>query len=261
MKCKAVNLRLAVVIPTLNEETLLTAVLDSLAAQRDQLTQIVVADGGSTDRTTALAETRGARVVVAPQRGRGCQIAAAVRQLDEEVVLIVHADMILPPGALALVRARLAEAPACPGGCLGHRFDSPRLVYRLVEGWDRLRARRGISYGDQAQFFRRDLLESQGGFPDQPIMEDVELCRRLSRLGRPAYLDYPVVVSARRFERLGWWQTVLANLGLRLTYRCRGLRACWAIYRHYYGYLGSDRRLVADSDRPKPHSLGADDGR
>jgi rSAM/selenodomain-associated transferase 2 len=243
MKKPAHELRLAAVIPTLNEVAGLAKTLYSVVNQGDEMARVLVADGGSTDGTQALAEQCGANMFVSPRRGRGCQIAAAVSQLQEEIVLVVHADMVLPAGALNRVRKWLAEHPACPGGCLGHRFDSPRPFFRLVEWWDRRRAKAGVSYGDQAQFFRRDLLDRQGGFPDQPIMEDVELCRRLRRLGSPAYLDYPVVVSARRFERLGCWQTVLVNLGLRLAYRCGGLRASRAIYRHYYRNSAKPCRL------------------
>jgi rSAM/selenodomain-associated transferase 2 len=256
MKSLADELRLAVVIPTLNEEARLAITLRSVRDQGDDAAQILVADGSSTDGTQALAERFGAKVIVSARRGRGCQIAAAVARLHEEIVLIVHADMVLPAGSLAHVRRWLAGHPACPGGCLGHRFDSSKPFLRLVEWWDRLRARRGTSYGDQAQFFRRDLLERCGGFPDQPIMEDVELCRRLARLGPVAYLDRPVVVSARRFERLGCWQTVLANLGLRLAYWCGGSRACGAIYRRYYAGLGGDRCDVADSTSTMSDSLG-----
>lgn len=226
--------RLAVVVPTLNEAAGLAKTLDAVLSQGDDTTPVLVADGGSTDGTQAIAKRCGANVFVSPRRGRGCQIAAGVSQLQEEIILIVHADMILQAGALNRVRKWLAEHPACPGGCLGHRFDSPKRFFRLVEWWDRRRAKVGVSYGDQAQFFRRDLLEREGGFPDQPIMEDVELCRRLRRLGPIVYLDYPVVVSARRFMLLGCWSTVFVNLALRLVYRCCGLRASRAIYRYYY---------------------------
>jgi rSAM/selenodomain-associated transferase 2 len=227
-------LRIAVVIPTLNEQAALPATLDSLAAQSEPATKIVVADGGSTDETTVLAQKRGAVVIIAPKKGRGCQIAAALKQVDDEIVLVVHADMIVPPGAIAKIRKRLAEDAACPGGCLGHQLDNPRRIYRWIEWWDRCRARRGMSYGDQGQFFRRELLEKHGGFPDQPIMEDVELSRRLRRLGRLAYLDCPVIVSARRFERSGLWRVILRNWLFRLTYRCAGSSACAAIYQRYY---------------------------
>ena len=114
-------LRVAVVIPTLNEEAFLPATLDSLAVQSEPAARIVVADGGSTDDTAVLAQKCGAQVGIAPKTGRGCQIASALKQIDEEIVLVVHADMIVPPEALARIRERLADDPACPGGCLGHR--------------------------------------------------------------------------------------------------------------------------------------------
>ncbi len=245
------DLRLAVVIPTLNEESSLGATLASLRAQGDDVARIVVADGGSRDGTVALADEHGACVVVVPRQGRGCQIAAAVGHLDEEIIVVIHADMTLPPGALASVRERLVSDPACPGGCLGHRFDSPRLIYRLIELWDRWRARLGHSYGDQAQFFRRDLIAREGGFPELSIMEDVELSRRLRRLGRPVYLDRPAVVSPRRFERLGWWGTVRRNLRIRILYGLSGTRACRALYENYYGNAGGRGETVADSPMPE----------
>jgi GT2 family glycosyltransferase len=105
---------------------------------------------------------------------------------------------------------------------------------RAIEWCDRRRARGGESYGDQAQFFRRELLQSVGGFPDQSIMEDVELSVRLRRLGAPIYLDLPVIVSARRFVRMKWWRVAWQNFRLRRHYRRRGLAACAELYQRYY---------------------------
>jgi rSAM/selenodomain-associated transferase 2 len=235
------SLRVAVVIPTLNEEAALPATLDSLAIQIEPATRIVVADGVSTDETTILAQKRGAQVITAPQKGRGCQIAAALKQIDEEIVLVVHADMIVPADALAKIRKRLTEDAACPGGCLGHHFNNPRRIYRCIEWCDHRRARRGMSYGDQGQFFRRELLVRHGGFPDQPIMEDVELSRRLRRLGRPAYLDCPVMVSARRFEQLGPRRVFFRNWLFRMAYRWGGPRVSARIYKEYYADLKPER--------------------
>src|SRR5205823_5618203 len=97
---------------------------------------------------------------------------------------------------------------------------------------------RGHAYGDQAQFFRRETLDRAGGFPDQPLLEDVELARRLRTLGRPAYLDRPVTVSARRYERLGWPRVLWANWRLRRLYRRDGEAACWRLYHDYYERAG-----------------------
>lgn len=228
-------LTIAVLIPTFNEDASLGRTLISVISELTPQARLIVADGGSADHTCRVAGQHGADLIEASRKGRGCQIAEALANIDEDVVLIVHADMVLPEGALARIRQRLVEHPDCPGGCLGHRFAGTRWVYRLVEGWDRWRARRGISYGDQAQFFRRKLLERHGGFPDQPIMEDLELSRRMLTMGAPAYLDCPVVVSPRRFERLGWWRTASTNLVLRLAYRMGGPRVCEMLYRRYNG--------------------------
>jgi rSAM/selenodomain-associated transferase 2 len=227
-------LQLAVVVPTLNEAAHLPATLRSLAEQTAPAGRVVVADGGSADRTVDLARKYGANVLITPGRGRGGQVAAAVAQLDENVVLVAHADMVFPPDALEEIRRHVADYPDCPGGCLGHRFDSPRRVFRLMEWFDRRRAVRGESYGDQAQFFRRDRLGEAGGFPDLPMMEDVELANRLRRLGLPAYLDRPVTVSPRRFERRGLVRVLWANWRFRRAYRAGGAAACRAIHERYY---------------------------
>jgi rSAM/selenodomain-associated transferase 2 len=228
-------MRLAVIIPTLNEEAALARTLESLLAQKSDLDNLVVVDGRSTDGTLVVAHKLKVEILIVGKPGRGVQVATAVRLMDHDVILVAHADMIVPAGGLALLRQRLAEEPDCPGGCFGHRFDSPSRLLRWTERWDERRARRGMSYGDQAQFFRRALLEEQGGYPEQPIMEDVELSRRLKRLGRPIYLDCPVVVSPRRYDRLGWLLTTLANFHIRLIYRLFGKRACAALHRLYYG--------------------------
>lgn len=227
-------LRLAVVVPALNEEQSLPQMLRSLADQTEPAERLVVADGGSRDRTVSVARTFGAEAVSAPNRGRGGQIAVALAQLDEDLILIGHADMLFPREALAAVRLALGDDPACPGGCLGHRFEPRRFVYDLIAWYDGCRARWGHSYGDQAQFFRRAKLARLGGFPDQPIMEDLELSRCLHALGRPCYLNVPVTVSARRFERLGWGRVLWRNWRFRRAYRRGGLAACQAIYEQYY---------------------------
>lgn len=233
----------SVVIPTLNEEALLPATLAAVYAQVDEEVQVLIADGGSTDGTLAIAKEYGAIGVETLRTGRGCQVAEVLRGLQNDVVLVLHADMILAPRSIEKMRRWLADHPSCPGGCLGHRFDTPRTMYRFVEWWDSSRARLGMSYGDQAQFFRRSWLEGVGGFPDQPIMEDVELSRRLRAQGRPIYLNWPVVVSPRRLERLGWCRTVWGNLAMRLTYLLYGPAIGRKLYQRYYRQ--SDSTFVA----------------
>lgn len=227
-------LTLAVVIPVLDEENGLPRAMTSLQHQVSPPNRVFVVDAGSRDRTVAVAREYGANVLVSAARGRGNQTATGVNAATEDVVVVGHADMVFPPDALDRIRRHLLSQPRCPGGCLGHRFASDRWQYRLIEWFDRRRAVTGHSYGDQCQFFRRELLAAVGGYPALPILEDVELSTRLRSLGRPAFLDCPVTVSPRRFERLGVARTLWENWRFRRAYRCGGVAATQAIFDRYY---------------------------
>jgi glycosyltransferase involved in cell wall biosynthesis len=203
----------------LNEAPTLPATLESLLCQRAEWVALVVVDGGSTDRTVEVAQAIGVDCVSAPRAGRGFQISQGLENAISEIVLVAHGDMRFPGDACARIRRHLGSHPECPGGSLGHRFDSDRPIYRLIEWFDSRRARRGISYGDQAQFFRRRLIVDSGGFPSLPVMEDVELSQRLLRFGRAAYLNQPVIVSPRRFESQGFLRTAWRNWQCRYEFR------------------------------------------
>jgi glycosyltransferase involved in cell wall biosynthesis len=225
---------IAVVIPVLDEEAVLPPALLSLLNQTHPADRLIVVDGRSRDRSAEIAREFGAEVLVAETVGRGNQTAAGVAVSTEDVVVVGHADMLFPTDAMERVRRHVRDNPTCPGGALGHRFASGRWAFRLVEWFDRRRALRGHSYGDQAQFFRRELLTRAGGFPAQPILEDVELAARLRTLGTPAYLDCPVTVSPRRFERLGVIRTLWQNWRFRQAYRRGGVAATRALFDRYY---------------------------
>jgi rSAM/selenodomain-associated transferase 2 len=227
-------LTFAVVIPALNEANGLPLALTSLQQQRVRPDRVIVVDGGSQDRTAEIAQEYGATVLVSAARGRGNQTATGINAATEDVIVVGHADMVFPPDALVRIRCHLLSHPRCPGGCLGHRFATTRWPYRLIEWFDHRRAAAGQSYGDQCQFFRRELLTTADGFPAQPILEDVELAARLRSLGRPAYLNCPVTVSPRRFERLGLVRTLWQNWQFRRAYRRGGVAATQAIFDRYY---------------------------
>lgn len=233
-------MRIAVIVPTLNEGRNLSACLSSLQRQTRPADQIVVADGGSTDDTLKIAAEMEATVFACPRRGRGLQVRDVLECTTVDVAVVLHGDMILRPESLAAIDAYLLAHVESPGGCLGHRFAGNILLLRAIEFVDWLRARfRGISYGDQVQFFRVATLDKIGGFPEQPIMEDLELSLRLRQIGPVCYLGIPAAVSARRFDRLGIWRTIFANLRYRWEYRKGGLAACEAIYRQYHGTSAS----------------------
>lgn len=207
---------LAIVMPVLDEAGTLAPRLRALQALRRRGVQVVVVDGGSQDGTPAIAREHADLVLSAP-RGRAAQMNAGAAACPAEVLLFLHADTALPDQADALVR-RAARDPAV-WGRFDVRIDSPRRALRLVEHMMNLRSRwTGIATGDQAMFVRRELFDQVGGFPDQPLMEDIALSRLLKRHARPVCLRQRVSTSARRWERHGVWRTVLLMWRLRLAY-------------------------------------------
>jgi rSAM/selenodomain-associated transferase 2 len=143
---------------------------------------------------------------------------ARVARGDDQVFL--HADTRLPVGALDAVARAMAD-PRVVGGRFDVRFDTPRPVMRMVAWFINRRSRvSGIATGDQAIFVRRAVFETLGGYPDIPLMEDVELTRRLKRHGHLACLRQKVTTSARKWEQEGVLRTILLMWLLRLLYFC-----------------------------------------
>lgn len=191
---------LSVIVPVLNEAH---RIGEHLAALRSVagIDEIVVVDGGSRDDTVAIARRApGVRVLTA-SRGRGMQLNAGARAAYGDVLLFLHADAALPSDAARLV-GRALDEPGVVAGAFRLRTvadGGPRWLGPLLRFAD-LRSRvTRLPYGDQAVFVRRDAFERVGGFPDQALMEDVELARRLWRVGRIRTVPGVVRVSGRRF--------------------------------------------------------------
>lgn len=202
-------MRLAIVVPTLNEEGTLRRNLPLALAQADE---VVITDGGSTDDTLEVARDLGARIVCGPP-GRGGQLNRGAGATDADVLLFLHADTILPKDAGRAIRE--AVRTGAPGGAFLLRFDGDGLVFRLGERVVNLRTRRAfMTLGDQAQFVTREAFHELGGFREWPILEDLDLSRRMkARWGRRrlAVIEEPVVTSARRFAAHGPARTVAKN--------------------------------------------------
>lgn len=208
-------MRLSIIVPTLDEAEGIAATLLPLQDLRAQAHEVIVADGGSTDATATLAAALADRVTAAP-RGRARQMNAGAAVADGEALLFLHADTLLPDGAAAVIEAAL-------DGHVWGRFDvriaGRPFMLRVVAALMNLRSRlTGIATGDQALFVTRAAFDAAGGFPEQPLMEDIELSRRLKRLGPPACPRARVVTSGRRWERHGVWRTILLMWRLRFDY-------------------------------------------
>jgi rSAM/selenodomain-associated transferase 2 len=207
-------MRVAVILPVLDEESTIASTLDALAPFP---AEVIVIDGGSRDRTVDIAAERGVRVI--PSRpGRARQMNAGARAARGDVLLFLHADTQLPPSAIADIGSALDD-PRCAGGRFDLRLDSPRWIFSLIGFLISLRSRlSGVATGDQAIFVRRKVFEEIGGFPDIPIMEDIAFSRALKRKGRVACLRSQVVTSARRWEKEGVCRTILKMWILKLLY-------------------------------------------
>ena len=209
--------RLSVVMPALNEAQGITAALTALAPLVLRGAQIIVADGGSSDNTVALAQAGGAAVIGSPP-GRALQMNAGAQQASGELLLFLHADTLLPDQADALIAQALTGSSRVWG-----RFDvtisGRSALLRVIAACMNLRSRwTGIATGDQAIFMTRAAFEAVDGFPTQPLMEDIEISKRLLRLSRPACLRARVLTSGRRWEVRGVWRTVLLMWRLRFAY-------------------------------------------
>lgn len=208
---------LSIIIPALNEAQRLTALLPALLRACPDA-EVIVADGGSTDETRTTVARHPAARLVESRRGRARQMNAGAAVASGDVLLFLHADTWLPAEAVLAISGALGD-PAVAYGRFDVRFDNPRWPFRLIARLMNARSRlSGICTGDQAIFVRRRTFEALGGYPDIPLMEDVEITRRLKRAGRLAALRTPVTTAARKWEREGILRTILLMWTLRLLY-------------------------------------------
>ena len=207
----------SVIVPTLNEAPVLAATLARVRATCPH--EIIVVDGGSDDETGHVATGRADSVLTAA-RGRAAQMNAGAAVARGDVLVFVHADTLVPSTFVAAIEHACGD-PNVVGG----RFDvelSPSSPLIWLTGWLmnwRSRLTR-IATGDQAIFIRRDTFAALGGFADIPLMEDIDLSRRLKRAGRVACLRERVTTSSRRWRAHGVVRTILLMWALRVLYFC-----------------------------------------
>ena len=208
----------SVIIPTLNEETDLPVALEQLARQPD--VELLVVDGGSTDGTVAAAQEV-TPYVFAIGPNRAAQMNLGARHATGDVLLFLHADTFLLPGALDELKRQLIGNGAV-GGAFDLQIDTRsrlcRVVARTVSRWSRLTRQ---PRGDQGIFVWRQVFELLGGFPVLPICEDVAFARRLRRAGRLTFLRSGLVTSARRWHANGVLKTALVNVWVTFLFALR----------------------------------------
>jgi rSAM/selenodomain-associated transferase 2 len=206
----------SVVIPTINEQDAVAAAIHS--ALDAGAREVIVSDGGSTDRTLDAATESGAHKIVKSLPGRGIQLNSGALVAVGRWLLFLHADNRL--GLPCLQQIEAADAKGAIWGAFEQQIESNRWTLKAIQWGNGLRVKwRRLPFGDQAIFVRRDVYKQQGGFAEIPLMEDVEFSRRMRRLSRPLLLNGPVMVDARRWERKGIVRQTLLNWSIQLRYQ------------------------------------------
>jgi rSAM/selenodomain-associated transferase 2 len=210
---------LSIIIPVLDEAENLRRLLPDLATRCPDA-EIIVVDGGSSDVTAEVVRGCPPAWYLESARGRARQMNAGARAASGDVLLFLHADTVLPPGAPSAIACALAD-PAMVGGRFDVCFSSARWAFWVIAAFMNARSRlTRIATGDQAIFVRRAAFEALDGYPDIPLMEDIALSRRLKRVGRMSCLRLQVVTSARKWEREGILRTIFLMWTLRFLYCC-----------------------------------------
>ncbi|MEM6579529.1 MAG: TIGR04283 family arsenosugar biosynthesis glycosyltransferase [Pseudomonadota bacterium] len=219
---------ISVIVPTLNAEGHLGTCLMSLmpALERGLIRELIVSDGGSTDQTVALAKEWGAEVLEGTP-SRGAQLARACRMAQGRWLLVLHADTRLDD---SWVGAAIRHIETQKAGWFMLAFDDGGLAAWCVASWANLRSRLGLPYGDQGLLLPKALYDQVGGYPQEPLMEDVALAMALK--GHLRALPANAITSAVRYQRQGWLR--------------RGARNLWTLCR-YFG--GASPQTLADSYR------------
>jgi rSAM/selenodomain-associated transferase 2 len=209
---------ISIVIPVLNEEAYLWTCIEAII-QDDATGEIIVADGGSTDRTIGIVEGFQGVKLLRTAKGRGLQMNAGASFATGETLLFLHADTILQKGWSQAIELALQDN-AVAGGAFTFAVDSPMKKYRAVEQWVKFRCFLfKLPYGDQGIFVRSAVFKKVKGYKNIPLMEDVDLIERLKGKGRITVLDTIAFTSERRWLNKGLLCTAAINQLVMLLYR------------------------------------------
>lgn len=217
------KLSLSIIVPLFNEIEGLPALLAHLQLFKNKGVEVVLVDGGSADGTVDAVKQAGFTMIHS-DKGRGTQMNAGVKYATGDVFLFLHADTLLPNNADKLIE-QAAGSEELVWGRFNVQLDSNKVTFSVISFFINWRSSlTGIATGDQAIFINRVLWDSVGGFPQQMLMEDIEICKRLKNKAQPVCFKEKVITSARRWHKYGVWQTIFLMWRLRWLY-WRGVSA------------------------------------
>ena len=206
---------ISIIIPALNEYDYIGRTLETVG--RAQGVEVIVVDGGSSDGTMDMARSHSARVI-SSQKGRAIQMNSGAAEAGGDLLMFLHADCLPPENFASIVRDTLSNSSVI-AGAFNIQIDKPGLSYGAIETMANLRSRlTRVPYGDQGFFIGRETFEQIGGFSDIPLMEDIEIGRRVKKLGHIKFTSDPITVSSRRWDTEGIIYTTLRNWTLALAY-------------------------------------------
>jgi len=206
------------IIPTYNESELIAKTLYRLSSLAEPGDEIIVVDGFSKDGTRGIIENFPGVKMLSCKTGRAFQMNRGAQEAVGEYLLFLHADIKLSKSCINRLRWEI-KTKEPKWGWFSLRLDSPKLVFRIIEIGANLRVKMsGIPYGDQGIFVRKDIFTEVGGYPEVPIMEDIEFAKKLKSISEGIRINTPIEASVRRFEKCGVLKTVYMMWLLRALY-------------------------------------------
>lgn len=207
---------ISVIIPVLNEAKILDKTLSQLQPELKKH-ELIIVDGGSTDNSVGIAKQYGK--VVISERGRAKQLNAGAAAATGDILVFLHADVWLEPGAFTSVEKTISLGYV--GGGFLQKIDNRGLLYRIIEITADMRGKyQKIYYGDSGIFISKKDFQRIAGFPDVPIMEEIEFSKKMRKLGKTRMVKPRIHISARRWQKRGIIRTTVTNWFITLLYNC-----------------------------------------